>query len=466
MIDICKQIEWLSWVIDARNSIRTRENDDIYSFMDSDRNEHFAVDLIAEGIKPRKYLLRQNFLNLAIGVPVENQVPSIYGGIDRLRILFSILDDNKIKFELDEQYVDLIMKEILIKYHLYFAYKQKHNVNIKAKYKAYNSYFTVDEIIANNPNIEREKLELFLEITSRNINSIKHDYTGGIIKINDKYFCITSAFLAYDMFRMFEKYLLNRFVELKNKNKPYEKMRGDTFEMYCAQMFCMLDPKLVPIVNYKYDTGKGNQEIDVIFEYGNNIIVMECKATNYLGKIPHPYEKDIEKDGINYLGDGFVSLSRIYDKFNKGEKIELYTSKANYMIDTAGKKIYTILISMNSILSLAGEIQKLDQYDKIKHYSVCISSNDLLLLIKDAHNIETFIKYLDKRQAYFSYKQLTLDIDEIDVYYTLIHSKLDVRKYADMTNGIDSSFIIKKNFRTELNEIVNNFYFNYLLELK
>lgn len=117
-MNVNKQIEWLSWVIDARNSIRTRENDDIYSFMDSDRNEHLAIDMIAKCIKPRKYLLKQNLMNLDNGLPVSNQVPSIYGGIDRLRILFSILEDNKIQFELDEQYIDVIMKEILIKYHL------------------------------------------------------------------------------------------------------------------------------------------------------------------------------------------------------------------------------------------------------------------------------------------------------------------------------------------------------------
>ena len=348
--------EWLTWLVDARNEIKTKDNEDIYSFMDNDRMEHLAINLIAKGNKPRRYHLRKEILNLSGGLPINTQITSYFANVDMIRILFDILNKNKISFAIDEQQLDLIIKELIIKYNSYIGYKKKEGFKVKSLYNNRHAYFKIEDILVNNKNINKDSLTLFLEIMSVDINEINEDYHDGLIKVNDKYFCITLAYLTDCLFSRFEKYIINKYFEDKAEQEKYYKLKGRTFELYSAGLLSMICHDNL-IINAKYYTNKGDQQLDVIYDSNDTIIIFECKSTNFFGNINDPKEKDIEIETRKYLADGFATLSRAFEHFKSNDECKLKVSNKEIIVNTKNKKIYTVLIYLKPVLMLPGSIQ-------------------------------------------------------------------------------------------------------------
>ena len=86
------------------------------------------------------------------------------------------------------------------------------------------------------------------------------------------------------------------------------------------------------------------------------------------------------------------------------------------------------------------------------------------MIICDCKEVSKFIKYLELRDKYYQYKNVSFNEDEVDVYYTLMNTHMSFDFINKLPDNIDSNILIEQDYRDELTQKVNNCYFNYLMK--
>jgi len=321
--------------------------------------------------------------------------------------------------------------------------------------------YYLKEVLVKNAKLPLAKIEKFFEIFSTNYIELPRSRVNLFIEVENKFFLIYPHAFAYDTFRIMEEYILEK-ISATEINKYY-KLRGDFFEKYCESSISYHFER-TPHKKLKYKFNNKLQEIDLLIEYPDAYIVVECKSSKFIDCNEFYPIKDILNDIKKSVGKGFKTLNT-FMKYSDSSS-ELVFMNGDTQLIFPKKKIYPIVLTLSDLKFVAGTIQKYEQLEKIAYYPVSLSIMDFNTILKNAPD-KRFLLYLNRRLDLINnFQNATFDIDEIDVYGFIMYEDFEkLKSIMTISKDIDFSFMISNSvYRKQANDETDQIFFNYLIQ--
>ena len=362
---------------------------------------------------------------------------------------------------------------ILFRSFLYNDYKVAKNKR-KREYKrlfpqSTNYYFTKEELY-NKFQQKNESIDRILELLSIEINDIKEiKDVYRILKYNNKYILYFIWDFIYNSYDLFEYKIVEYYKNKKEEDKFYKK-RGVEFEKYCYHKLIEGFPKYNIYRKLYYDDKKGNHEIDILMESDIEIIIFECKSSEFDIHTTKNNE-ELKKAFLRSFGNGYKTINDFNDYIINNGK-ELYSKQNNkkYTFDFKKKEVIYINISLHNIEYLQTSVQKIDKelIKPVNIYPINWNFIDFLTIMElSKMNPEPIFEYIHKRFKMLNEnKEITFDVDEIDVLGFLT-DKQNERVYKmiiENNNKVDTTFTISNGiYREPINKLFNKKMFDSFL---
>lgn len=241
-------------------------------------------------------------------------------------------------------------------------------------------------------------------------------------------------FLNFILLKTEELYLQVKKIE------PFSTEKGFGFEKLVYDLTSCFFDKSVQSVYYINEAKKS--EIDLIYEDGKYLIIIECKS----GTIDLENKKKnevIQKIIDNKIKKAYRTLDRAATYVNENDtlKFEYKNKTAALNIHKEDYQIIYLHLTMYSLDSLLSSIQRLDDkyYKESKKSKISMSLEHFLAVCMDCHDKNKSIgEYLHFRQELIrEYPEVKFDNNELDLYYQLT-SKSMLKESLD--NGILNQF--------------------------
>lgn len=369
-------------------------------------------------------------------------------------------------FEINISEIIIILNAIFIRVIMYnecFLNSKKQQIYKKLFINDLSCFFNSNEISKLIPDMKIEKIEKFLELFAIDfykIKSIKDTYK--IIKINELYVAYSIHYLFSNFFCVLENKIIRYYNENSINPEQYRIKRGEEFEKFVYNITNAYFSNKTTHLNkyYIYETKK--QELDVLQCLNDAIIYIECKSAVF-----DVYE--IESDKKLFLkmvaafGKGYESVNTFHKYCNSDatKKIFYRNEKNFFSINTHDKKIVSIILSLNDIEYISGNVQlfKNKSFKKPDYYPITLNFSDYLALIYYSGKTKSkdkFLEYLIRRHEIINGGvKYGLGSDEIDAFGMLT----DVRKKYNINRFIKATFPDSESEMAEIHfNVGNGFY--------
>lgn len=398
--------------------------------------------------------------------------------IKRLNIIFNTIGKDewyKIFGFTSKNFISLI-NFILIRIILYNNYIIENNSEMKKQYEinfplSTNYYFTKEELYGFFSENKKD-IDKILKIISKNIFDFKNENdVFYFIEYNKKYILYFIWDFIYNLYDVIENYILDFYQNNKIDKETFYSNRGKVFENCCADRIKELFSPQTVYQNLYYNNNNGDHEIDILVNTQHEIIVFECKSSKFdIHKTKN--DKELKNDFLRAFGNGFKTFNNLNNYINNGGN-KFYSKNLNksFNFDFQTKKVIFINISLHNIEYLQTSIQKIDKnlIKPVSVYPICWNYIDFLTITElGKKNIPLFTEYLYKRFDMINKnKNLTLDIDEIDVLGFLTDEHND-ELYHNLINmykeNIDMNFMINNGaYRETVNNYLDCLFFEELI---
>lgn len=388
----------------------------------------------------------------------------LHSSLIKLSLFFEIIKacGYNIGFSYDD--LEKVVLQIQIFINAYTVPKNKLGDLLPSKYTNISSpLFTITELISNDIYLDKDIVNRIFDILSISIEEIKDDDVYGVIKVDNKYCMVYFDYFVAGLYEKLEHFVINNGID---KDKYY-KFRGKYFERLLNETFKSELKNIQIYKNTNYYLSDEKNEIDLLILNENNIIIVECKSSNYNEPINLMEINDSLYKGLkNSFGRGFKTLDKAYYYFRTGSVIEIHKNDEIVKIDTANKEIYTLMISLKSIKSISGNLSKIIKDKNINHIPLVICYSDLLTILKNTNDIQKICYYLKQRDYILnSLSNVTFDLDEVDAYGIITSNQYErlIDSIKIMRNIDLSYYTTNSAYRKEANFEINNLVLNYLI---
>lgn len=351
--------------------------------------------------------------------------------------------------------------QIIISTCLYLLFLQTDmGLDLNMSKKANNSvfgrkdfYIGIDELKKVCWKIEEKDYLKFLELFAFDIHSDDLDNVEEFKLFNDGVYMFIlwiTDFLNYMLLKSEELYLKVKNIE------PFSTAKGFGFEKLVYDLTSCFFDKPLQSVFYINETKKS--EIDLVYEDGNYLIIIECKS----GTIDLENKKKnevIKKIIDNKIKKAYKTLDRVAAYVNENSILEFeYKDKtAALNIHKENYKIIYLHLTMYSLDSLLSSIQRLDDkyYNELKNPKISMSLEHFLAICIDCHDKKKSIgEYLNLRQKLIrEYPGVKFDNNELDLYYQLTSkSMLKDSLENKMLNQLNNDIQIISSFHNHNND--------------
>lgn len=408
----------------------------------------------------------------------------LYVSIQRCLILFETIKKiSDIDFKMDSKEFTTITHMIIFRVLLYNAYAMYNITNeIEHYYNSFknifgkeniSNWFTVEEIHSLNKNISIDKINNYLDLFSVDISNISAVLDPFKIIKNSKSNEYTLIFLhdfTYNLYQMLEDFILSKFNKNEQKISEYGNVRGSMFEKYIVLLLSDSISKKNIYSNYYYRDIEGNDsELDVIVEFDNLLLNIECKSSRFDPMLANKL-RILDDRFIKAYKRSYESIDRFQRTIEGKQIITLRKDGSKKILDIKNKKVISVHATAYDMRYISTEIQRdiIPSLPKYKYYPIninCIDLQCMLLEIRFGGNGDiSFQRYLINRfEMINSQKNLKFDIDEIDAYGFFIDENENnertlniLKEYKNIDNQIDfmiSNGIYREKINKELREM-------------
>jgi hypothetical protein len=324
-------------------------------------------------------------------------------------------------------------------------------------------FFNSEDISKLIPDIKKESIKTFLNfftVDFDEINEIKDVYK--IIEIDNVYVIYSIHDLFSNFFAILEEDVINYYKEKRIDPEAYRKKRGEEFEKIVYNFTDNYFSNNKTHLNRYYLFENKKQELDVLQYLNNVIIYIECKSASFdLYEIEN--DKELFEKMISAFGRGYESVDTFHKYCSSDNHKKKFYKSQNDFIDanTHDKKIVSIILSLNDIEYISGNVQLLKNksFEKPDYYPITLNFSDYLALIiftKKNKSKDMFIEYLIKRHEIINgHVKYGLGPDEIDAFGMLS----DNREKHNINRFINASSFNTENTTGEIHFNVGNGYY-------
>lgn len=414
---------------------------------------------------------------------IDIKIPMI-SSLEKIRLLDNIFGDEESQkiFGISIKQIVKIMEVILTRVMVFNENISTNKMNeTYIEFYGYNPkcYFTKNEIMKYIPKLEEGIIDHFFILFSlkpEEINEEKDIYK--IINIDNKYFIYSITNLYNEVFPILQKNIYNYYLLNKINIEDYNIKRGKEFEKIVYEITNKFYSNGRTHLNKYYIYNEKKQETDVLQFFNNSIIYIECKSGNFdIFKIED--DKSLFKKMISTFGSGFKSVKTFYEfcHFDNSKK-KIYVNEENFIeVNTNDKKIFTIILSLNDVEYISGNIHFLqyESYNNIDYYPILLNFSDyysLIFYLSRMNSKAKFNEYLEKRaNINNSGKKFNLGCDEIDAFGMICDVRDEnnvfnyINNYEKSNNTGELHFNVSNGmYRDSICDELNNLYFNFVIE--
>ncbi len=216
-------------------------------------------------------------------------------------------------------------------------------------------------------------------------------------------------------------------LEMSSQKQQFYKNRDQYLERMTRIAFTTLERDSIRYFPSVCETAGGQNEHDGLLSYGNDILIIECKATKRKEPFRDPdkaairIERDFKSDqGIQKAYDQALHLKQLIlshpttSLFSKTGEVLLVLDRK------AVEKIYIVLITIEDFGAIALNLSVLLQKPDEESYPFCCSIDNIELILEafkyKGMPFKAFISYLSVRER-FHVKYMSDDELEIAGYY-------------------------------------------------